>query len=190
MQYYSSSVSTPSHFYEAHQWLFFNKILLYYPPLVTNPECLPTALKTAFLRWHSRLITIWFQYHFSLRSSKSTHALPQWHRVTVTSVVSDSLWPMDCSRPRSSVHGILQGRILGGCHALRQGIFSALGLNLCVTPASAGGFFTTRPTWEARALVRVVLIARNAAPSSFLLGKLVSQGPAQISSTLRSSPPP
>ena len=28
------------------------------------------------------------------------------------SVVSDSLWPMDCSPPSSSVHGILQARIL------------------------------------------------------------------------------
>ena len=28
------------------------------------------------------------------------------------SVVSDSLWPMDCSPPASSVHGLLQARIL------------------------------------------------------------------------------
>ena len=28
------------------------------------------------------------------------------------SVVSDSLWPVDCSPPSSSVHGILQARIL------------------------------------------------------------------------------
>ena len=31
--------------------------------------------------------------------------------------------PMDCSHPGSSVHGILQGRILVGCHFLLQGIF-------------------------------------------------------------------
>ena len=30
----------------------------------------------------------------------------------VTSVVSDSLWPLDCSPPGSSVHGILQARML------------------------------------------------------------------------------
>ena len=30
----------------------------------------------------------------------------------ICSVVSDSLWPMDCSLPGSSVYGILQGRIL------------------------------------------------------------------------------
>ena len=32
--------------------------------------------------------------------------------------------PIDCSPPGTSVHGILQGRILGvGCHSLYQGIF-------------------------------------------------------------------
>ena len=31
--------------------------------------------------------------------------------------------PMDCSLPGSSVHGILQARILQCCHALLQGIF-------------------------------------------------------------------
>ena len=46
------------------------------------------------------------------------------------SVVSDSLRPMDCSPPDSSVHGILQARILGvGCYSLLQGIFPASGSN-------------------------------------------------------------
>ena len=36
--------------------------------------------------------------------------------------------PMDCSPPGSSVHGILQARILG-CHALFQGIFPTQGSN-------------------------------------------------------------
>ena len=31
--------------------------------------------------------------------------------------------PMDCSPPGSSVHGILQARILECCHFLLQGIF-------------------------------------------------------------------
>ena len=93
---------------------------------------------------------------------------------------------MDCSQPRSSVRGILQGRILGGLPRPPPGDLLNPGIEpvSLTSPASAGGFFTTRSTWQARALVRVVLIARNAAPSSFLLGKLVSQGPAQISSTL------
>ena len=41
--------------------------------------------------------------------------------------------PMDCSLPSSTVHGILQTRILEwvlGCHTLLQGIFSTQGSNL------------------------------------------------------------
>ena len=37
---------------------------------------------------------------------------------------------MDCSLPSSSVHGILQARILrGGCHSLLRGIFPSQGSN-------------------------------------------------------------
>ena len=38
---------------------------------------------------------------------------------------------MDCSPPDSSVHGILQARILE-CHFLFQGIFLTQGSNLCL----------------------------------------------------------
>ena len=58
--------------------------------------------------------------------------------------------PMDHSLPGSSVHGILQARILeSGCHALLQGIFLAQGSNPLLSPALTGGFFTTSTTWEA-----------------------------------------
>ena len=41
--------------------------------------------------------------------------------------------PMDCSPSGSSVHGILQARILGvGCHALLQSIFLTQGSNPCL----------------------------------------------------------
>ena len=41
--------------------------------------------------------------------------------------------PTDCSPPGSSVHEILQARILGvGCHALLQGIFQTQGSNPCL----------------------------------------------------------
>ena len=45
-----------------------------------------------------------------------------------------TLWdPMDCSPPGSSVHGILQARILGvGYHFLLQGFFLTQGLNPCL----------------------------------------------------------
>ena len=46
------------------------------------------------------------------------------------SVLSDSLWPMDCSLPGFSVHGDSSGKNTEvGCHALLQGIFLAQGLN-------------------------------------------------------------
>ena len=42
--------------------------------------------------------------------------------------------PMNCSPPDSSVHGILQARILD-CHSLLQGIFPIQGLNPPGSPA-------------------------------------------------------
>ena len=43
--------------------------------------------------------------------------------------------PMDCSLPGSSVHGVLQARILEwGCLALPQGIFPIQGSNLGLLP--------------------------------------------------------
>ena len=48
----------------------------------------------------------------------------------VTSVVFDSLGPMDCSPPGSSVHGESPGKNSGvGCHALLREIFPTQGLN-------------------------------------------------------------
>ena len=49
------------------------------------------------------------------------------------SVMSDSLCPVDCSPPGSSVHGIHQATHqypMVGCHSLLQGIFPTQGLNL------------------------------------------------------------
>ena len=58
---------------------------------------------------------------------------------------------MDCNPPGSSVHGILQARILEWVPSL-QGIFLTQGSNchlLCL-PALAGGFFITSTSWEAQ----------------------------------------
>ena len=61
------------------------------------------------------------------------------------------LWdPMNCSPPGSSVHGILQARILEWV-----AIFFSRGFSWpkdqthVLSPALAGGFFTTSTTWEA-----------------------------------------
>ena len=49
------------------------------------------------------------------------------------SVVSNSLDPMDCSLPGSSVHGDSPGKNTGvDCHALLQGIFLNQGSNSCL----------------------------------------------------------
>ena len=61
--------------------------------------------------------------------------------------------PMDRSPPVSSVHGILLIRILEWTAIPPlQGIFPTQGLNPCLimSPALAGGFFTTRVTWKAQ----------------------------------------
>ena len=59
--------------------------------------------------------------------------------------------PMDCGPPGSSVHGILQARILEwGCHALLQRIFPTQRRNPhLMSSALASRFFTTSVTWEA-----------------------------------------
>ena len=54
-----------------------------------------------------------------------------------------------CSPPGSSVHGVLQARVLeASCHFLLQGVFPTQGWKP-TSPALAGRFFTTSATWEA-----------------------------------------
>ena len=61
------------------------------------------------------------------------HSLRNWASKSKTVKVAQSCPTpcfMDCSLSGSSVHGILQARILeGGCHFLLQGIFPTQGLN-------------------------------------------------------------
>ena len=61
--------------------------------------------------------------------------------------------PMDCSPPGSSVHGILQARILEWVVVpSSRGLFTSQRSNPCLlmSPALAGRFFTTSTMWEAR----------------------------------------
>ena len=57
---------------------------------------------------------------------------------------------MDCSPPGPLCQRDSPGKNPGvGCHALLQGIYLTQGLNPCLmSPALAGGFFTTSATWE------------------------------------------
>ena len=62
----------------------------------------------------------------------------------VASVVSDSLDPMDCSPPGSSVHRILQARVLG-VPSSRGSSWPRDPTHLSCFSCTAGGFFTTEP---------------------------------------------
>ena len=61
--------------------------------------------------------------------------------------------PIDCSPPGSSVHGILQTRILEWVAKPFSRESSRLGIepSSLMSPALAGWFFTIRATWEAHA---------------------------------------
>ena len=58
--------------------------------------------------------------------------------------------PVDCSPPGSSVHGILQARILEwvAMASSRGPSWPGIGPASLMSPALAGGFFTTSATWE------------------------------------------
>ena len=59
--------------------------------------------------------------------------------------------PMDCSPPGSSVHWILQAKILGWVAFPSPGDLPNPGIELAslTSPALAEGSFITRATWEA-----------------------------------------
>ena len=59
--------------------------------------------------------------------------------------------PMDCSPSASSVHGILQARILEWVAISSSGDLPDPGIEPAslTSPNLAGGFFTTSTTWEA-----------------------------------------
>ena len=55
------------------------------------------------------------------------------HTCSVTSVMSNSLWPLDYSLPGFSVRGIVPGKNTGvGCHFLLQVIFPTQESNPCI----------------------------------------------------------
>ena len=69
--------------------------------------------------------------------------------------------PMDCSLPGSSVHGILQARILQWVACPPPGDLPDPGIEpvSLPSPALAGGFFTINATWEASPAM--LLYSRN-----------------------------
>ena len=79
----------------------------------------------------------------------------------VTSVVLTLCDAVDYSPPCSSVHGILQVRILERVAILPLGDLPDPGIQLASvkSPALAGRFFITSATWEAHRLVWNIVIA-------------------------------
>ena len=63
--------------------------------------------------------------------------------------------PMDCSPPGSSVHGILQTRLLERVAMPSSFVgdlpYKGMELVSLISPALSGRFFTTDATWEAHA---------------------------------------
>ena len=106
--------------------------------LCTDTECSPVSIK-----W----ITEHAEVHI-LAEEKciSAHVLCALSRQSCLTL-SD---PMDCSLPGSSVHWILQARILEWVAMPFQAIFLTQGSN-CISCVSwtGRGFFTTSATWEA-----------------------------------------
>ena len=55
----------------------------------------------------------------------------KWSKMLITQLCLTVCYPMDCSPPGSSVHGIFQTQNTGvGCHTLLQGNFPTQGSNL------------------------------------------------------------
>ena len=95
--------------------------------------------------------------------------------------------PVDCSLPGSSVHGILQARILSGLPCPPPGDLLGPGMEstFLMSPALADGFFTTSATWEALKKGRTSLKKKTpkihaAQPSS----SLQRQGPRRSTGKL------
>ena len=74
------------------------------------------------------LVSIWVR--IQIHSFWIQNSCTFFSYVLSLSVISNSLWPMDCSLPGSSVHGDSPGKNTGvGCHALLQEIFPTQGSN-------------------------------------------------------------
>ena len=67
--------------------------------------------------------------------------------------------PMDCSPPGSSVHGILQAEYWSGlpCSPARDLPYPGIDSMSLMSPASAGGFFSTGVSWEGISAVNIFL---------------------------------
>ena len=111
-------------------------------------------LQGIFPTWDQTHLLCLLQVHWQAHSLPLCHLGSLWvyvHVYKVTSVVSDCLWPCWLLPARLLCLWNSPGKNTRvGCHAFLQGIFLTQGLKLCLllSPALAGGFFTTSATWE------------------------------------------
>ena len=92
-----------------------------------------------FINISNMVILMWYYEYINMACilSHFSHVLTLWD-------------PVDCSPPGSSIHGILQARILEWVAISSPGIFPTQGLNPCLISLTlAGGFLTTSAIWEA-----------------------------------------
>ena len=92
-----------------------------------------------------------------LRDTKLT---PYWPVCMLIAQLCQTLCdPMDYNLPGSSIHGILQVRIIEWvAHSLLQGIFPTHGLNLGLLHCSEGRFLTVWATREALRCIKMSLV--------------------------------
>ena len=85
------------------------------------------------LRWETHALQLEKAHVWQPRPSAAPpppHKKNMYAAVLSHSVMSDSLWPHDCSLPSSSVHGDSPGKNTRvGCHGLLLGMFPTQGLN-------------------------------------------------------------
>ena len=84
--------------------------------------------------------------------------------VLVTSVLSNSLHPLNCSPAGFSVHGDSPGKNTGvGCHAFFQGIFPTQGSNprQPVSLALQGGSLPTEPSVKPQTLYQFCSVTKS-----------------------------
>ena len=105
---------------------------------------------------HTLRFVVFFPPNSSLVNFAKTHlvmAKKKKYKSVLYSVASDSFYPMDCSPPGSSAHGILQARILEwDTISYFRGSSLTQGSNLCllcILHWQVNFFFSTSTTWEA-----------------------------------------
>ena len=93
--------------------------------------------------------------------------------VLICTVVSDSLWPLDCSPPGSFVHGIFQARILEQVAISYSGDLPNWGIEpeSLASPELVGGFFTAESAGKPSRALTVYNTSNNCSDAFSGIGR-------------------